>query len=156
MRDYFSREIIERMKVLSIDLGKARAGLAESFGTLAEPLEVVSREKVLDRVMELIAKFKVNYIIIGLPSGEMEQEVKRFAERLGLEIQTHNLSIQIELVDETLTSQQAQLIKRYRPQAKRRLPDDAIAAALILEEWIERHVVNSGKKSEFAGLPRME
>ena len=122
----------QEMKILAIDLGKSKVGLAINYGMLAEPLEVIAREQLEQRLLELISEHTITAILIGLPSGIMESEVEKFIESFSRQI-----SIPIFTADETLTSHQATLIKRNRPYAKRRLPDDAISAALILESWLE-------------------
>ena len=81
------------MKVLALDYGSARTGVAVSdpTGTVARPLEVVQRaatEAGLARVLELAAAEDVERIVVGLPitlrgeRGRQAEETERFVERL--------------------------------------------------------------------------
>ena len=81
------------MILLSVDLGKARTGLAvcDKNMILASPLCVISeynREKLLRSVADKSAEVKAEQIIVGLPKnmdgseGESALSAKEFAHSL--------------------------------------------------------------------------
>ena len=81
------------MKVLALDFGSARTGVAVSdpTGTLARPLEVVRRaasKAGIARVVELVERGQAELVVVGLPltlrgeHGEQARETERFVEAL--------------------------------------------------------------------------
>ena len=81
------------MRVLALDYGSARTGVAVSdpTGTVARPLEVVERARSdagVARILELAKEEDVERIVVGLPvtlrgeRGLQAQETERFVERL--------------------------------------------------------------------------
>ncbi|HUG56120.1 MAG TPA: Holliday junction resolvase RuvX, partial [Candidatus Limnocylindrales bacterium] len=81
------------MKVLALDYGAARTGVAVSdpTGTLARPLGVVERaaaEGGLARIAELAAEEDAELVIVGMPltlrgeRGAQAEETSRFVARL--------------------------------------------------------------------------
>ena len=77
------------MKVLALDYGRARTGVAVSdpTGTIARPLEVVAGTDIA-RITELIHKHDVQQVVVGMPltlrgdRGEQARETEEFIERL--------------------------------------------------------------------------
>jgi putative pre-16S rRNA nuclease len=130
-----------RGRVLAIDYGRRRIGLAlsDELGLLAQPLETLerrNRQSDLRRLSELVRKRGVQRLLVGLPlrldgaAGEMAEEAARFALRLGKQ-----LRLPVELVDERLTSWEAeQLLARRR----RRRRVDEVAAAIFLDQYLAR------------------
>ena len=81
------------MKVLALDYGSARTGVAVSdpTGTIARPLGVVERaatEAGLTRVAELVREEEAERVVVGLPltlrgeRGEQARETEAFVEAL--------------------------------------------------------------------------
>ena len=167
-----------RTRILGIDYGRARIGLAiaDAIAALARPLETlerINRNEDMRRLREVVRNYGVKQIVVGLPlrldgtRGEMAQEASRFAERV-----RKQLGIPVEMVDERLTSWEAERLleeqagrvlhiapkgaredarkgahpdsagggHRKRKQAQPRSSVDAIAAAVILKEYLERQV----------------
>ena len=117
------------MKVLALDYGSARTGVAVSdpTGTIARPIGVVERagtDAGLARLRELIAEEEPERVVVGLPltlrgeRGEQAQETERFAESL-----RGALDVPVELFDERFTSVLAD-------------GDDARAAAHLLTTYL--------------------
>jgi putative Holliday junction resolvase len=136
------------MRVLGIDFGEKRVGLAVSdpTGKIATPLETVQRRAgkrpplaQLERIGKSLA---VEHVVMGLPldlRGEENawcQEVRdvgrRLAERLG---------VGVSFVDERLTSVRAGRavresgLRKGEREKKERV--DAAAAQLILQAWLD-------------------
>lgn len=129
---------------LGIDYGTRRCGLAisDGIGLTARPLEVVSRDDVVDRVVAAVDEYDVGAIIIGLPTGlgGHEGESAEGARELGDEIAevTH---LEIEYVDERFTSRLAEssLLESGMKRRDRRETVDKVAAAIILQTYLDSH-----------------
>ena len=120
------------MKVLALDFGSARTGVAVSdpTGTLARPLGTVERAATddgLKRLAELVRAEEPERVVVGLPltlrgeRGEQAQETERFVESLMRE-----LDLPVETFDERFTTALA------GPG-----DDDARAAAHLLTSYLE-------------------
>ena len=125
------------MKVVALDFGAARTGVAVSdeTGTLARPVGIVERAATpagLDRLVELVAEHDAELVLVGLPltlrgeRGEQARETEAFVDSLRA-----RLTIPIETYDERFTTTLAQ-------QSGGRAPEDAVAAAHLLQGWLER------------------
>jgi putative Holliday junction resolvase len=139
-------------RVLAIDYGRRRLGLAVSdvLRLLARPLTTLTRtnrRQDLDRLGTVVREHGVAQIVVGLPlgldgtPGEMAKEARAFATRL-----EKALRLPVEMVDERLTSWEAEqdvaertpARRKGERRAKRRPDTDSRAAALILEEYLRR------------------
>jgi putative holliday junction resolvase len=77
------------VKVLALDYGRARTGVAVSdpTGTIARPLEVVAGTDIA-RIAELIEHHDVEHVVVGMPltlrgdRGEQARETEEFIARL--------------------------------------------------------------------------
>ena len=121
------------MKVLALDYGAARTGVAVSdpTGTLARPLGMVERagsETGLRELAELVRTEEVERVVVGLPltlrgeRGEQAEETERFAEAL-----SGVLAVPVDRFDERFTTTLA------GPGAG----EDARAAAHLLTSYLE-------------------
>jgi putative holliday junction resolvase len=122
-------------RVLALDYGSARCGAAVSdpSGTVARPLEPVTRPgtKVgLRRIAALAHELGAERIVVGLPvslrGGDSPQtrETRQFADRLAAVTR-----VPIELYDERFTTSLAE-------QAGGEASLDSRAAAVLLDEWL--------------------
>jgi putative Holliday junction resolvase len=124
------------LKVLALDYGSARTGVAVSdpTGTLARPLGVVERagaEAGLAELAQLVREEDAERVVVGLPltlrgtHGEQAAETERFVETLrGV------VDVPVELFDERFTTDLAQ-------QTAGSAPEDALAAAHLLSTYLE-------------------
>jgi putative transcription antitermination factor YqgF len=121
------------LKVLALDYGSARTGVAVSdpSGTLARPLGIIERaatEAGLARLRELVEEEGAERVVVGLPltlrgtRGEQARETEEFVERLRAAV-----DVPIETFDERFTTMLA------GPGAG----DDARAAAHLLSSYLE-------------------
>ncbi len=125
------------MKILGIDFGLKKIGLAISEGELAEPLEVIQKTpETTGRLTDLCKKQGVEKIVIGLPDSGIVEEVKRFGRSL-----SKKTNLPVVYQPETLTSKDAlsKMIASGRSRKFRRQHEDAIAAALILQSYLEEN-----------------
>ena len=129
---------------LGIDYGTKRCGLAisDGIGLTARPLEVVSRDDVVDRVVAVVDEYGVGGIIIGMPTGMGGQEGNSAggARELGAEI-AEVTQIEVEYVDERFTSRlaEASLLESGMKRRDRRETVDKVAASIILQTYLDRH-----------------
>ena len=125
------------MRVLALDFGSARTGVAvsDATGTLASPIGVVERAATdtgLDRIAELVGTQGAELVVVGLPltlrgeHGAQARETEAFVEAL-----RRRVSVPVETFDERFTTALAQ-------QTAGRAPEDAVAAAHLLQGWLER------------------
>lgn len=132
------------MRYLSIDYGIKRSGLAicDSSETIVSPFGVIrDRKKLFEKIVSLVKTENVDAVVLGLPlnmddsEGPQARLVQRFAERL-----KKHISVPVYLQDERLSSFAAEkkLSGVELSKTKRREHIDAIAAAEILEAFLER------------------
>jgi putative holliday junction resolvase len=125
------------VRVLALDFGAARTGVAvsDATGTLARPVGIVERaatEAGLDRLVSLVAEHGAELVVVGLPltlrgeHGAQARETEAFVEALRM-----RLEVPVETEDERFTTRLAQ-------QTGGRAPEDALAAAHLLQGWLER------------------
>jgi len=124
------------VKVLALDYGAARTGVAvsDATGVLARPLEVVPRAASpagLSRLQELVAEHEAELVVVGLPltlrgeRGHQADETEAFVASLRLA-----LDVPVETWDERFTTTLA-----GRGGAGPEL-EDARAAAHLLQSYL--------------------
>ncbi|MDO8551568.1 MAG: Holliday junction resolvase RuvX [bacterium] len=119
------------MRILAIDYGLRKIGLAYSEGYLSEPLKVIDHKNWELEIKKICREKAVEKIIVGITEGTLAREQKDFAQRL-----EDLTQLPVEFQDETLTTQDA--LAKMRQIGKRVKEEDAIAAALILDAYLER------------------
>jgi len=123
------------VKVLALDYGRARTGVAVSdpTGTIARPLCVVERagsENGLERLAALIAEQEAERVVVGLPltlrggRGEQARETEVFVAALA-----EVTAVPVVTFDERFTTDLAE-------QAPADAPEDARAAAHLLSSYL--------------------
>ncbi len=141
------------VRALGVDYGERRIGLALSdpTGLLASPWKtVVNAGSVSRAAQQLVDEARrlrteddgLSTIVIGLPrrlNGEpttLTGQVRQFAS-----IITATVDVPIVLQDERLTSSEADelLARRERDWRRRKRSVDAVAAALILQDYLDSH-----------------
>lgn len=132
------------MIIMSVDLGKARTGIAVSDATnqFAFPKEVITEyntERLVEKVCEKAKEFSAERIVVGYPKnmdgslGERAQECAAIAEQ----IKTKS-GIEVVLLDErctTVTAHNYLSMNNVRGK-KRKQTVDAVAAVIILEDYL--------------------
>lgn len=129
-------------KVLGIDFGLKKIGLAFTEGYLAEPLGVIRIKKeknnLLRQINFLCQKKAIEKIVIGLPESGLVGKIKKFGSDLA-----KITGLPVVYQAETLTTKDA-LAKMKEAGLKRKAKkkkEDAIAAALILQGWLDQNYV---------------
>ncbi len=139
-------------RILGLDIGDSRIGVALSDpqGILASPLTIINRtddKAKIEAVIDIVRQNQVAQVIVGLPrsmDGGMSQQaekVKTFVEELGKHIE-----VPLHLRDERLSTVSAQRLMR-EIKKPRQARDDAIAAALILQGYLDEASYGSPPES---------
>jgi putative Holliday junction resolvase len=126
------------VKVLALDYGAARTGVAvsDATGTLARPVGIVQQagsKAGLARVEALVSEHEPEIVVVGLPltlkgeRGEQARETERFVEAL-----RRVLTVPVETFDERFTTT---LAARSVGTSS---AEDARAAAHLLAGYLER------------------
>ncbi len=134
------------MRILGIDFGDRHIGLAVSdkLCLTAQGIgcyQLKSKEEDEKYFKELVSKYEINEIVVGLPlrmngsPGTRVDKTKKFACWL-----EETLRLPLRFWDERLTTQQAQkILSQQKVKAKRKkMLEDQISAALILSSYLER------------------
>jgi putative Holliday junction resolvase len=145
-----------RGRVLAIDLGERRIGLA-----LSDPLRLTAqrlptverrnRREDMNYLKSLVRKNEVSMIIVGNPLhmdgsfGAASQVASEFADKL-----RKYLGLDVQLRDERLTSVEADRVLREAGLKSKQRAGlvDQLAAALLLENYLEaeRQRADSGSR----------
>ena len=120
------------MKVLALDYGSARTGVAVSdpTGVIARPLGVVAKAN-LDEIAAIARDQQVEEIVVGHPltlrgeRGEQAKAAERFAKALRATV-----DVPVVLFDERFTTDLAQ-------QSPSGSDEDSRAAAHLLSSYLE-------------------
>ena len=131
------------MRILGIDYGRRKIGLAIADGPLAEPWKVFRYEdvdEVIKKVIQVIKVERIERVVVGISEGEMGRESKKFSLSLSQSLPAQaGLKIPVETFDETLSTQDAQELSRAAgiKRKKRKELEDAYAAAVMLQSYLE-------------------
>ena len=136
------------MRVLGLDLGNRTIGMAVSdyLGIIANPIgtfrfEDQDLKKALEYVKEKVKEYQVEKIVLGLPKnmngsiGFQAEYCLKFKEIL-----ENELKMEVIMIDERLTSKQADVIMLQADlsRAKRKKNVDKLAATLILQTYLDQ------------------
>jgi putative holliday junction resolvase len=136
-------------RVLALDLGKRRIGLAlsDELGITAQGLETLQRSKIredLAHLAQLAVERGVVLFVMGNPlhmsgrEGRQAEYARHFGERLRTAT-----GIPVEYWDERLTTVEAQRVLRQSGVSiqKRAKAVDRLAAVILLESYLDsRHL----------------
>lgn len=130
------------MKILGIDYGQKRVGLAMAQGAVAFPfrtLEKTTRDRLFSDLLTIIESEKVEAIVLGLPLDMNDEETLTTRQTLNFrDSLARRTSLPIHLVNEALTSFDAR--ERLReagvPQHRHKEMIDQMAAVCILETFL--------------------
>jgi len=133
------------MRILGIDHGTVRIGIAlsDELKMIATPLEYIPADPFADfieRLKEIIRDKEVEQIVVGMPRnmdgsyGPAAEKVREFVAFL-----KDAITVPIQLWDERLTTVSAQtsLIAAGTRREKRKEKVDKIAAAIILQGYLD-------------------
>ena len=138
-------------RVLGVDLGSRRIGLAVSdpSGTLASPLAVLERTGDRDAdhraILDAAREAEASTVVVGLPRSLSGREGPAARDARAEVAELRELAdegLNVELYDErftTVTAERSLVEAGVRRDARKRVVDK-VAAAVMLQGWLERHV----------------
>jgi len=131
-------------RILALDIGDVRIGVAVSdmTRTIATPVEVIKRVGFgpdVKRISALCQQYETTQILSGLPlnmdgsEGFQAQKVKLLCEQL------EKAGMTVYYQDERLTTVTAEeaLLEDNMHRAERKQHVDKVAAAIILQQWLD-------------------
>ena len=133
------------MRIIGIDLGDARTGLAISDESefLASPIGTLNErntQRILQRVIEQVNLYGAKKIVLGYPKnmngtiGQRAEKTKLFADML-----KEHTGLEVVLVDErrsTVSAQQILNSSSIKGKNKRKVID-TISAVIILQTYLD-------------------
>ncbi len=130
---------------LGLDIGDRKIGVALSDpgGILASPLTIIRRsdnQADVAALIEVIAGHQVGQIVVGLPRsmdgsiGTQAEKVITFTEEL-----SRHTDVPVDFRDERLSTVSARRLLRMGRKTKGKIEDDAAAAAVILQSYLDEH-----------------
>lgn len=139
-------------RFLGLDIGEVRIGVAVSdeLGMIASPVTMIPRKSdVAAELRRLILQYKPARLIVGLPvglsgrEGPQARDTREFAETLAGDV-----DIPLEYYDERMSSSIAEqvLISQGTRREKRKQHVDAMAAAIILQGYLDNQRWKSNRK----------
>ncbi len=144
-----------RVAALGLDVGGKRIGVAgcDGLGLIATGLTTIWRSSFQEDVAqlaEIITDRAVEILILGLPYtmdgklGSQAKQVQKFARRI-----TAAIDLPIEYVDERLTSYAAEqmMMAANISVSQNKAMIDRIAAAVILQQWLDARSDQANKQS---------
>ena len=142
------------MRVLALDIGDARIGLAvsDAAGRVATPLKVLAAQDVLENAPEfqrIIEDWEIEALLCGLPytlageEGAQATCIRQKAQRIAQA--TH---LPLNFTDERLSSREAKRILREEGLDERAMRGkvDMIAASLFLQVWLDSHATEDKER----------
>ncbi|MCF0124500.1 MAG: Holliday junction resolvase RuvX [Clostridia bacterium] len=136
------------MRILGIDYGEARVGVAitDGLNITAQGLETIKRngsdKVVLRRLDEIFEEYEVDTIVVGMPlnmNGTISERAK-ITEEFIHKLKCKYNKIKIEIVDERLTTVEAHKTMNFLDINKNKKKNivDTISAVYILEIYINK------------------
>ena len=122
-------------KVLALDYGTVRIGVAVSAGTLADPLVILPNDdSIFQTVVQICSENEVELILVGLSENLMAEKTKEFVSEL-----RKHVSIPIIYTDETLSSHTVHQKLLVLKKSTRSGKVDHYAAAEFLQNWLDEN-----------------
>ncbi len=115
--------------------------LSDPSGVLASPLTIIDRRDdsaALETITGIISQRDVGRVIVGLPLnmdgslGQQAEKVTAFTQLL-----RRHTRVPVEFRDERLSTVSARRLMSYTKKTRRKQRDDAVAAALILQGFLD-------------------
>lgn len=143
------------MRYLALDYGRRRTGVAlsDESGQWAFPhatWEGWNRQRIIDETLQLIGRFAVQCIVLGLPlatdaaAPEMQQPVLQLQNLLQTALQQANLEVTVQCWDERFSTalvlrqlREVGISQRAAREDMGSGSTDARAAAAILQHFLD-------------------
>ncbi len=135
------------MRILGIDYGEARTGLAisdetEMVATVIGTVHERDKDRLAEKISAVCMDEKVDKIVMGLPKnmdgteGFRAEHTRKFADLL----QSLCPALPIEFYDERMTTMVASrfMMEANTKGKKKKASIDALSAQIILQDYLER------------------
>ena len=137
------------MRILGIDYGEARVGVSitDELNITVQGLETIQRnnsdKNVLKRLDEILEKYDIDTIVVGLPlnlNGTKSQRTE-ITEKFIHKLKCKYNKLKIDTMDERLTTVEVQKTMNLLNvnKSKKKEIVDTIAAVYILEAYLKRN-----------------
>ena len=134
-------------RILGIDYGEVRVGLSLSdlTQTIAKPFKTImyiNIDNLLDQLKEIIIQNEVEKLVVGVPYNMKGEDTKQTLKvKEFISFLESNLSYDIELIDERLSSIEAEktMHKMNIKTGHNKSDIDKIAASVILQEYLDSY-----------------
>lgn len=134
-------------RILGIDYGEVRVGLSLSdlTQTIAQPFKTImykNTNNLLDQLKEIIVENEVEKLVVGIPYNMKGEDTKQTLKvKEFISFLESNLSYDIELIDERLSSIEAEktMHKMNVKTGHNKSDIDKIAASVILQEYLDSY-----------------
>lgn len=136
------------MRILGIDYGEARTGLAlcddmETVATVWGTVAERDKEKLAQKITDLCRQEKVEKLVLGLPKnmdgteGFRAEHTRKFAALL----QEKMPHLPLDFYDERMTTMVASrfMMEANTKGKKKKASIDALSAQIILQDYIDRN-----------------
>jgi putative holliday junction resolvase len=143
------------MRALGLDLGSRRIGVAisDSAGAVAVPYEVLQRTgdrpREHRRIRDLAAEAEAEIVVVGIPYS-LDGSCGPAARRYLAEVRELERTLELPVVthDERLSTASAHrsLAAAEVPERARRQVVDKVAAAVILQSWLDLRRSQQGQR----------
>lgn len=125
------------MKILGIDFGERKIGLAIAKTKIAEPymiLKFKKQDEAINKILDLILQEGIEEIIVGISEGKTAKKTKVFIKDL-----QEKTEIEVKAHDETLSTYEAQKLSLEAglKRVKRKNLEDAFAATVMLQDYLD-------------------
>lgn len=132
-------------KILALDIGEKRIGYAISDAgqKISFPRGFLMRKKdsqLIEQITKIAKEENVEKIVMGLPLSEDNfetaacQAIRKFGKKLAREVM-----VPVDYIDETFSTAEARKKIPFRKERREKGMDDAIAAQVILERYLENN-----------------
>ena len=145
--------IINNKKILSIDLGKKKIGLAISNTkhTITTPIKNILRNKLFhENIKKIILEYDVGAILVGLPLNsdkslnKISQFIVDISKNMDLYLIDNNINLPIYFWDENFSSFEAETLVRDFYKGKK---IDKFAAKIFLDDFIRENTLLDEKEN---------
>lgn len=125
------------MKVLGLDYGRKKIGLAVASSGIAVPYKVIRfslQREAVKQVNKAVAREGIEKVVVGISEGEIGEETYKFGKEI-----KEKARVPVVYFDETLSTKDAQVLARQTgmKRKKRKALEDAFAAAVMLQLYID-------------------
>ncbi len=136
------------MRILGIDYGEARVGIAitDELNITAQGLETIQRngsdKVILRRLDEILEQYEIDTIVVGMPlnmNGTISQRAE-VTEQFIHKLKCKYNKLKIDWIDERLTTVEAHKTMNFLDvnKNKKRNIVDTISAVYILETYLNK------------------